>query len=247
MTEKSDNRVPYVSYKTFESLIGELAAMETGVPDHIDRSVLRKKSGVDQTGLLRALEFLSLIDPETGETRKELKALVVAKASGEESTWKVALRDMLERGFASVTGGLTVRTTTPAKLEEAFRTAGVKQGQMLEKSVRFYVKALQAAGEALPDHLTKARKQKTTPSVKRGDMKKPRTASGESKHITTGPNDPVRSARAELPQGFARQEIPTVDGAYIQYPVSLTDQDVRLFEAALAFIKAVAGKEGKQT
>ncbi len=246
MTEKSESRVPYVSYKTFESLIAELAAMETGVPDHIDRSVLQKKSGAEQTALLKALEFLSLIDSETGATKKELKALAEAKASG-ESAWQAALREMLQRGFASVTGGLSVRTTTPAKLEDAFRASGVKQGQMLEKSIRFYVKALQAAGEALPDHLTKARKQKSLPSVKRGDLKKPRTDAGEVKHGSTGSNEPIRIERTELPHGFARQEIPTVDGAYIQYPVSLTDQDVRLFEAALAFIKAVAGKGGKPT
>jgi len=69
------NTPPYVSYPSFKTLLGELH--EHDVPSRIDRSVLRRFSGIVGTQLLTTLRFLHLIDEQSHPTPR-LGELVVA-------------------------------------------------------------------------------------------------------------------------------------------------------------------------
>jgi len=156
------------------------------------------------------------------------------------------LREVLESAYAPIIGDLNVSATTPMKLEEAFKQAGVKAGQMLAKSLRFYLKGLNQAGVNLPAHLTKVRSPKSSSpggAAKKASSPKPDPANSKmAKTAKDGEPKAPGKRRNEIdpskqPQdGFARQEIPTIEGAYIQYPIDMSEADLGLFHAALEFI-----------
>lgn len=253
MSEESKGRtIPYASFISVSNFLERLSGLDTPPPDHIDRSMLSSMSGSNQTALIGSLEFLGLIAPGTGKTQPHLEALVEARKRG-ETEWREALLAVLEEAYSGVVGDLNVQTTTPGKLEEAFRNAGMTAPGMLEKAIRFYVKALQAAGVRLPEHLQKT-KRRTTRKV-RSTPKTPRSPARSSEKEKTPPEPEPRTdvsrdaqggRKSAVPSGFARQEIPTIDGAYIVYPVNMTETDFALFEAALQFMRAVVQKGAQQ-
>ncbi len=245
MTDTAQPTIPYISFVTLENYISSLADVEALVPDHIDKSMLGKLSGANQTALIKALEFLNLIEEDGGKTQESFARLVGAKR-GSGDDWKHALHVVLDSAYTSIVGELNVAATTPMKLEEAFKAAGVKPGQMLAKSIRFYLKALQSAGKALPPHLLKVRTPKPPAygyapkkaAAKKAEAKTEETPKPEPPQYIPPANPPPNKP----PSGLARQDIPTIEGAYIQYPIDMSEPDLALFEAALAFIRAVAKK-----
>src|SRR5206468_344350 len=112
------------------------------------RSIMPKMSGGAQNQLMSALKFLNLIGPG-GEATERLRSLV--KAIG-TATWKEAIADMVSFAYSSVVGGLDIDTASSKQLNDRFRERGNVDGQMLAKSVRFYIKALREAGLNFSPH-----------------------------------------------------------------------------------------------
>lgn len=127
---------PYIPLMTLENFAGKLKA--TVVPPVIDSSLTQSMSGGMAGALMSALKFLGLIDAN-GKVREPLKKLVAAQGT---ENWKTALAAVLDPAYADIIGDLDLQTATPAMLEECFRVRGKATGQVLEKSVRFYLAAL---------------------------------------------------------------------------------------------------------
>ena len=225
MSDDSKSIPPYVSYVTFQGFIEELA--NTTVPAHIDRSMLPKLSGANQTALLSALRFLGMTAGDDDETTSALRELVEARRAGEDA-WKQALTQLLDEKYSSILGEVKITNTTRARLTSCFTSAGVKAGQMTEKSMRFYIHALKDAGVKVSEHVTKASRKA---AKRKAAPKKPaKRDQGDG----TPPPPPSSTTPAE---GFARLPIPGVDGGYIEYPKNLSEADCVMYETMVGALR----------
>jgi hypothetical protein len=224
--------VPYASFAAVKNFLEGLAKMDGAVPDHVDRSILRTMSGSNQAALLMALRFLELIEnDDDGTVKPALGVLVGAKRKGDPE-WRAALRSTVEKAYGSVVGPLKVATATPEKVEEAFKAKKVRGGEMLEKSVRFYLKACEEAGIPISP-LLKARKPPTKVPKPKEKVAHPKVSTGEV------PQDDQPDDKEPLQSGFERLPIPGRPGAYIRYPTDLTETDCKLFEAHLVTLRVL--------
>lgn len=146
--EKEKIVPPYIPLKTFTSLIERFR--NTAVPSRIDSSVMPSTSGTMQSQLKSALRFLRLTDPD-GHTTESLKSLV---HSYNTDQWQRQLRDVISTSYAPIINGLDITAATSAQVKDRFRTPGGVEGATIEKSVRFYLAALQEAAIPFSPHLS---------------------------------------------------------------------------------------------
>jgi hypothetical protein len=222
---------PYGTYGTFDKFVEQLSA--TAAPDQIDRSMLSSLSGGDQTALLAGLRFLGLIEGDDGKTTDSFHGLVRARKSGTEE-WKAALGQIVKPRYAPIIGDVNIETTTKAKIQKCFGDAGVATGQMMDKSIRFYLKALEQSGGTVSPHLKgmRGRIRRTTSGTSRRKSSR-RPSSAESSDSSA----PKTSPKADqVPDGFSRLPIPGLDGAFIQYPADLTRGHITLLEGGVAYL-----------
>lgn len=238
---------PYVPYQTFKTFIINLD--QSGVvPTKIDRRVLSTFSGSAQAALIPGLKFLGLIDDEAATTER-LKRLVAARAQGDDA-WKQDLKELLSSCFGEIIGDLDLSSGTYGELVEAFRTRAGTSASVVTKNVRFYLQAMEDAGWTYSPHM----KAKRSPSSSTGGNRQPRKRTRTPRRPETptdgsaGAGTPgrERTGHGRLPEGFARQDIPTIEGAYIVYPVAMSESQFKLFEAALQFMRAVTQKGEQQ-
>lgn len=146
--EKQDRLIPppYLPYRTFRGYVEGLK--EAGIPAKIDRSVLRNRSGTEQTMLLNALQYLGLITND-GTPTPALTQLVAA--DGEEH--QKVLRDLLTMRYMFLfADGFNLENATPAMVQDAFRNAGVT-GDTIRKAMAFFLAAAQEAQIPLSSYL----------------------------------------------------------------------------------------------
>ena len=219
---------PYGTYGTFDKFVEQLSA--TAVPDHIDRSMLMSLSGGDQTALLAVLSFLGLMEGDDGKTTESLHRFIQARKTGND-TWKTALSEIIEASYAPIVGDVNIGTTTRAKITECFRDAGVASGQMMDKSIRFYLKALEQSGSTVSPHF----------KAMRGRIRRTTGGTTRRKPVRFPPQEPLplpakHSQADQAPDGFSRLPIPGLDGAFIQYPTDLAKGHLFMFEGGIAYL-----------
>lgn len=224
---------PYVSFGIFKSTLDTLA--QSTVPSSpIDRRVLDGLSGADFGALMSALKFLGLVTEDRKATQ-HYRELV--RASTNPETFKIALGVVIKSAYKPI-AHVDIEHGTIAELERAFREIGVSPGQMLTKTVRFYLKALAECGVSISPHITKASKTPRTPAPKTGNgpqprKKKPRVIPDDASDVTV------------TPKGYERLPIPGLPGAHIQYPSELTAANCDLFDAMVGVLRAyVKGRSG---
>ena len=222
---------PYMSYGVFQSAIDTLA--ESTVPTGaLDRRVLDNLSGADHGALISGLRFLGYVDEERRATESFRKLVTASKEPG---NFQALLMEVTSK-YDPIIGGLDVEFGTAAQLEKAFRDYGVPQGQMLTKTIRFYIKLLQQVGVKVSPHITKPK-----PRVARNGTKKTERGSGGGRFIPPQPN-----TEHATPKGFDRMPVPGLPQAYIQFPLDITIEQVDLFGAVVNVLKTFAkGKSGK--
>lgn len=138
---------PYLPYRTFRGYIQGLKA--SGVPAKIDRSVLRNRSGGEQTMILNTLQYLGMITTD-GTPTPNLTELVSA-ADGPD--YQKVLRDVLMTRFIFLFGdGFYLESATPSMVKDAFSQAGVS-GDTVRKAVAFFLAAAQDAQIPLSSYL----------------------------------------------------------------------------------------------
>ncbi|MBA8884417.1 DUF5343 domain-containing protein [Dokdonella fugitiva] len=140
---------PYTSYKSFETLIGELRSHEV-LPAVIDRSLglLRKRSGSEQAALIAALKWFKLIGNE-GERTKSLDEYLAA----DEAKAKGMLKAMIEQSYSAVTDGtFNLKSATTQQMTDKFREYEIS-GSTLSKCISFFLAATRDAGIQVSPHV----------------------------------------------------------------------------------------------
>lgn len=135
---------PYLPWVTFKNF---LTGMKGAVPPRIDASVLKGKSGSDQSGLKTALRFLQLIEEPGDRTTAALRSVTDAVGSEE---WPTVLRDVVLPAYRELLGELDVKGATLGQLEETFSAAGVKG--VRDKAIRFWLAAMKEADVTVSPH-----------------------------------------------------------------------------------------------
>ena len=161
---------PYVSASLFRSTVE--AFSESTTPNALDRQVLSRLSGGDYSSLISCMRFLDLVRGDDDTVQKTYRDLVAARKQG-ESEYKTVMRSIMEVAYEPIAKGLDLQHGTLSQVEKAFKDAGVSTGQMLLKTVRFYVKTLVDCGVTISPHITKPRRRSGAP--KKANSSQPRT------------------------------------------------------------------------
>jgi hypothetical protein len=229
---------PYMGYNVFSKSIETFS--DTTVPSGpIDRRVLPGFSGGDYAALISGLRFFGLVDEHRKATTKFRELVELWK---DPQKFKERLLEHLAEAYVPVIGKLNLKQGTAAELEKAFKDYGVASGQMLTKSLRFFIKAFTEAGVTLSPYITarKPRTLSTTPRKNGGPKPKPGT------HL---PDEGVPGEmRLEIPTGFERLPLPGIPNSFIQYPANLTEAHCQILEAMVGVlrtsVKARTGAKG---
>jgi hypothetical protein len=145
--KRSENKPPYVAYKTFQNFIGSLRA--SGVPDRIDRTVpvLSGLSGGTQSFLLAALRFLGFINT-AGVPSADFVKLVK-----EPETEKAILIKATKANYHFIFGSdFNVESATEGQLLDKFRAYDLG-GDTVRKCLSFFVLLCNSAGMKLSPHV----------------------------------------------------------------------------------------------
>jgi len=178
----------YIPYKTFYKFINGLQS--TIVPNQIDKSIMLRMSGGDQSAMLGALKFLQLID-KTGKPSLELKQLI---ESNEDKRGPL-LRAVLVRAYHFLfSGAINVEDTTTSQVQEAFHLQGVT-GSTIVKCIAFFLSAAKAAGIQVSPHVK-------TPTMWRNTIKRPASSTMDFRNLDAG------DETDELPPGTKKLKLP---------------------------------------
>jgi hypothetical protein len=226
--DQSKTYPPYMSYGVFKSAIDTLA--ESTVPTGpLDRRVLDNLSGADHGALISGLRFLSYVDDERRATESYRKLVSSAK---DQVKFKELLAEALVK-YDSIVGDLDIEFGTAAELEKAFRDYGVPPGQMLTKTIRFYIKALQEIGVKVSPHITKPKPRAPRNGTKKIERGTPRGTPAQS------------NTEHAVPKGFDRMPVPGLPDAFIQFPLNLTEAHCDLFDSVAKLLRTFAkGRSG---
>ena len=213
---------PYVAFKTFKNFIKSLN--ENGIPSHVDKSVMNGLAGGTQSHLASALKFLGLVNDDQTPS-SHLKNLV---ESYDTNDWSEILAALLRGSYADVTDGVDLENATPNQLDGCFDN---QSAVMIDKTVRFYLSALDDAGVEYSTHLKKRK-----PKAKR----KPRAAS-KAKDNKEEP-DTSQDKPAETPSGMIDYPIHFSKNrsGHIQVPKDITAEDCEMIELVIPMIKKLA-------
>ncbi len=128
----------YIPYKTFTRFINWLHG--THIPTQIDKSMMSKMSGGDQSAMISALKFLKLIDSD-GKPSQQFIQLIESN----EETKSSLLKTVLERAYPFIfEDSIDLKRATTKQIEEAFKGQGAS-GSTVVKCIAFFLAAAKAA------------------------------------------------------------------------------------------------------
>jgi hypothetical protein len=156
---------PYVPYPSFKTLMQELH--EHKVPSRIDRSVLKRFSGITGTQLMTTMRFLGLMDDKSHPTQR-LHELVAAYGTAE---WSPRMIAVLQAEYAPLFG-LDLGNATPSHFDEVFRKAFPGADSVVKKSIAFFLSAAKDAGIVISDRVLHGRKPRAANGAPRRQKKK---------------------------------------------------------------------------
>ncbi len=193
--ESAKLAAPYVPFSTFQTALNFLRSH--GVPTIVDRSALPELSGVAQGQVLRAFQFLSLID--ANGKPEDLASLAV-----DEDKRKPVLAEVLKRSYAEVFATV-LDNASPSEFDAAMQKYKVS-GDTLRRAKSFFLKSAHFAELPLSKHLT--RKTRSSTGRRGNSTARGRKVSAKKKEI--GSEKPADQSQ----QGEAMKEIslPVVGG-----------------------------------
>lgn len=148
MPTSSSARLPYVSYRTFQTF---LEVMREDMPARIERSVLTERfSGTSGGQIISSLRALQLIDDQ-GSVSSDLDRL--ARAVGPER--RRVLQKVLRATYAPLFH-LNLARATRAQFKEAFLAFGIPKN-LQAKCESFFIQAAYDAGIELSRYILKGR------------------------------------------------------------------------------------------
>lgn len=239
---------PYMPYPTLKNTVETFAG--STVPTVLNRHVLSNLSGAAYSTLLSGARFLGLVDENDAPTESFNKLVQAHKTSEEE--YKRVLGKILEERYEEIAQDVDMLRGTLPELEKAFRDGGITSQEMLVKSVRFYVKALEDCGVKVSPHIKKARRSRKKPKAKAKKKAKPKAEEKRQKKDGS-PESGEKPPAAESnmgdqppPKGFARLPVLGREGAFIQYPVPLTERDCQVIAGAVEYLRVLLAAQQKE-
>lgn len=217
---KKQSTPPYVPYTTFTSFLNGLK--KTGIPSHIDRSVMGTMSGSGQSAMIATLKSLRLINAEL-EPTPELSSLV----NGSESDSSTTLCKLVQSTYGFLfDGSIQIENTTSKKVEEKFRNIGAS-GSTLTKCISFFLAAAKAANIQVSPHVKAPKIQRKT-STKKKYLNK-----SESNDLDEAPDN-----APPLHEGMEKLTVPLrgMGDGYIYFPSEMTEQQSKLAVKMAKFI-----------
>ncbi len=163
---------PYVPYKTFGNFIDNLSAV--GIPQRIDRSVMKSMSGGLQGQLMLSLEYLGLIT-DNGTPTEILERFVNSEGAKRQETLHTIL--VASYGFI-FQDGLQLERATASQFRERFEQTGAT-GDTLRKCMAYFLNAAKAADINLSSYIQKVPSPRTIKKVL-VKLPKPKTPIQES-------------------------------------------------------------------
>lgn len=137
---------PYSTYRSFTGLIDELCGYDV-MPAVIDRGLLSKRSGSEQSALIATMKWFGLID-ENGAPTQLLRDYIAA----DEETAPTMLNQMVRQSYSAVTDGtFALESATTNMLAEKFREYEIS-GSTLSKSISFFLSAAKDGGIVVSPH-----------------------------------------------------------------------------------------------
>jgi len=153
----SGRRPPYLPYSTFERALEALSRRAPTAPGPA-RPVLGFSAAQD-SALISALRFLNLVEPDRlidSAERTRMGRLLAARQKG-RGEYAHQLLPLLKRAYRPILRAVDVERGTRADLAGALlEVGGVLPGQMLARTIRFLVKALEDCGVTLSPNITRA-------------------------------------------------------------------------------------------
>ncbi|MET1476328.1 MULTISPECIES: DUF5343 domain-containing protein [Burkholderia] len=229
---------PVISYGSFIAFLNKLRDAGT-VPARIDKTVMPKASGSQQSGIIAALRFLGFID-DTGKPKDHFKPFVLSDDDARKSTLGPILRESYAFLFNDSEFDLSHAST--GQMTEKFRELGIS-GSTLTKTIAFFIPAAKECGIEVSPHVKAPAAPKSN-----GSRKSPKTTEDEQRPSETGGRVP----QEDDDQDVERFEIPLPgkqQGAKIIVPKGLDADDWVMLQTMLAaYIKRWKGftPEGKE-
>ena len=222
------NTPPYLPFARFQSFIGSLHGKP--LPPRIDRTLMSRMSGSDQSQIRIALRFLGLTRGDDNLVTDEFRALVAAYAEPATPEWRASLGAVVGTAYESLVGGLD-DAATQGQLDESFRTIGGLAGSSLTKAVRFYLAAVAEAGMTVSPHFKGS--SPGAGAANGSTSKKPRKPRESASEQTTKEKDRTPST---VPEDMEEVSIP-VPGKSVRvwFPKNLTPKE---FEYTITTLKA---------
>jgi hypothetical protein len=180
---------PYLGFQTLSHF---LEGLRQGIPQRIDRTVMRTLGGTVQKQLIYALRYLGFVN-EQGVPQDILKRLVMAEGSERQQLWRQTLESSYPFLYGEGAPGFDLATATPGQLTERFHTRGI-QGETVRKAEAFFLRAAEEASITISPHIPKR-------------TYKPRRAAGQSSRLRNGHKPRKRGSAAEV------QSVPTMDNS----------------------------------
>jgi hypothetical protein len=243
MSEEKVKSLPYVPFDTFETFIKRLKGLTT--PDYITRDLMGGISGAVQTHLLTALKFFGLTGPK-GETKESLYELVNAHGT---DGWPSLLASVIQPAYSSTIRDFNLKNGIYKNLRERFKAGCGLDGATLDKALRFYLKALKAAGVEVSKHIS-TRKMPAKRVGAEGRRSSPHQ-SGEgpaasARNGLPGAPPPGNSGNDKQLGGFIEFPLPFKNKSMgcIRVPVDVCKEDCEVIRLTLPVIEAYAAQGG---
>jgi len=225
---------PVISHLSFTVFLNSLRDAGT-VPTRIDKTLMPKASGSQQSGMLAALRFLGLID-EIGKPKEQFKPLVLATDEARKPLLEAIVRDSY--AFLFNDPEFDLHHASSGEMTQKFRNLG-NSGSTLTKTIAFFLAAAKEYGIPVSPHV----KAPPPPPPKNGGTAK-KTAKGVEETIrdsdskTGDEDDGADVERFEIP-------LPGKRSVKVIVPNSLDADDWEMLQNMISvYIKRWKGFKG---
>ena len=210
----------YVSFTSLENFVNRLK--ETAIPPVIDGSILSYTSGSAASQIRTALRFLRLTEVKETKDHVTQRLRDLVAAHGNEKEWKEQWQGIVEDVYDPITKDIELKEATVQQLRDAIRVGSGAAGS-LDRAVRFYISALDAAGIDYSPHFR---------PNSRGSTSGAKTSSGPA---TKKKRAPKKSNAADgdssLPEDWERFQLPIPGHDYrvlVEVPKEMDDRQWKM-------------------
>lgn len=248
MAEKTKTKTlpPHAPCDAVLGIIDGMAKTDL-VPGRVDTELMPTLSGGTRAAVLTALRYLGLIDASNHPT-PSLEKLVDAKKEGGEA-WHNALAEVIKVSYDWAFEGLDVKRATAKQLRERFNSQGVPEGIMIDRTVRFFLKALEESAVQFSP-LLKARKARGTGTVAKRAKRQQNENNEDASNATNSQKKGAPSNERHatdfpiLPKGMISFPIhlPNKMAGSLILPSSVTTEDCKMVELVFKMVQQYAAQ-----